>query len=41
MIEDKDKSRTPLSEIGEFKLIEHLTKEFKIGLISVIDTTLL
>ncbi len=30
MIEDKSPKRTPLSELGEFKLIEHLTKEFKI-----------
>ncbi|XLS29372.1 thiamine-phosphate kinase [Flavobacteriaceae bacterium M23B6Z8] len=26
MIEDKNPKRTPLSEVGEFKLIEHLTK---------------
>lgn len=30
MIEDKHPQRTPLSELGEFKLIEHLTKDFKI-----------
>ena len=30
MIEDKNQSRTPLSEIGEFGLINHLTKNFKI-----------
>ncbi|WP_412559481.1 thiamine-phosphate kinase [Winogradskyella sp. MIT101101] len=30
MIEDKNPKRTPLSELGEFKLIEHLTKHFKI-----------
>ncbi len=29
MIEDKNPQRTPLSELGEFKLIEHLTAEFK------------
>jgi len=29
MIEDKSPQRTPLSELGEFKLIEHLTAEFK------------
>ena len=29
MIEDKNPQRTPLSELGEFKLIEHLTKHFK------------
>lgn len=31
MIEDKNPQRTPLSELGEFKLIEHLTKNFKIN----------
>ena len=31
MIEDKNPKRTPLSELGEFKLIEHLTEHFKIG----------
>jgi thiamine-monophosphate kinase len=30
MIEDKNQQRTPLSELGEFGLIEHLTKNFKI-----------
>ena len=30
MIEDKNPKRTPLSELGEFKLIEHLTEHFKI-----------
>ena len=30
MIEDKNQQRTALSELGEFKLIEHLTKHFKI-----------
>ncbi|NRD18753.1 thiamine-phosphate kinase [Winogradskyella eckloniae] len=30
MIEDKNPKRTPLSELGEFKLIEHLTDHFKI-----------
>ncbi len=30
MIEDKNQPRTPLSELGEFGLIEHLTKNFKI-----------
>ena len=30
MIEDKNPQRTPLSELGEFKLIEHLTEHFKI-----------
>ena len=29
MIEDKNPQRTPLSELGEFKLIEHLTQNFK------------
>lgn len=31
MIEDKNPQRTPLSELGEFKLIEHLTKHFKLS----------
>ncbi|MEJ6792076.1 MAG: thiamine-phosphate kinase [Lacinutrix sp.] len=30
MIEDKNQARTPLSELGEFGLIEHLTKQFEI-----------
>lgn len=30
MIEDKNTSRTPISELGEFGLIDHLTKNFKI-----------
>ena len=30
MIEDKNKPSTPLSELGEFKLIEHLTDSFEI-----------
>jgi thiamine-monophosphate kinase len=30
MIEDKDQKRTPLSDLGEFRLIDHLTKEFEI-----------
>lgn len=30
MIENKDQSRTSLSDLGEFKLIEHLTKNIKI-----------
>ena len=30
MLEDKNPQRTPLSELGEFKLIEHLTNHFKI-----------
>ncbi|GAA4273306.1 thiamine-phosphate kinase [Aquimarina gracilis] len=30
MIEDKNTSRTPISELGEFGLINHLTKNFKI-----------
>ncbi|WP_053991896.1 thiamine-phosphate kinase [Mangrovimonas sp. TPBH4] len=30
MIEDKNQARTPLSELGEFGLIDHLTKNFKI-----------
>lgn len=31
MIEDKNQQRTPLSELGEFGLIDHLTKNFKIN----------
>jgi thiamine-monophosphate kinase len=31
MIEDKNQSKTDLSLLGEFGLIEHLTKNFKIG----------
>ena len=31
MIEDKNQQRTPLSELGEFALIDHLTKNFKIN----------
>ncbi|MFK7832451.1 MAG: thiamine-phosphate kinase [Winogradskyella sp.] len=30
MIEDKNPKRTPLGELGEFKLIEHLTQHFKV-----------
>jgi len=30
MIEDKNKKHTPLSSLGEFGLIDHLTKNFKI-----------
>jgi len=30
MLEDKNPQRTPLSELGEFKLIEHLTNQFEI-----------
>ncbi len=30
MIEDKNTPRTPISELGEFGLIDHLTKNFKI-----------
>lgn len=31
MIEDKNQEKTPLSHLGEFALIEHLTKNFKIN----------
>lgn len=31
MLEDKNHPRTPLSELGEFGLINHLTKNFKIN----------
>ncbi len=30
MIEDKNQQRTPLSDLGEFNLIDHLTKNFKV-----------
>ena len=30
MIEDKNQQRTSLSQLGEFKLIEHLTKNFDV-----------
>ncbi len=30
MIEDKNPQRTPLSQLGEFKLIDHLTKRFEL-----------
>lgn len=36
MIEDKNQERTPLSHLGEFALIEHLTKNFKINHTSTI-----
>ena len=38
MIEDKNPKRTPLSELGEFKLIEHLTKHFEINQKSTIKS---
>jgi len=31
MIEDKSQHRTPISDLGEFGLIDHLTKNFKIS----------
>ncbi|MEC8830234.1 MAG: AIR synthase related protein, partial [Bacteroidota bacterium] len=31
MLEDKNQSKTPLSSLGEFGLIEHLTTQFKIN----------
>ena len=36
MIEDKNQQRTQLNELGEFGLIEHLTKNFKINKTSTI-----
>ncbi|OBQ57213.1 thiamine-phosphate kinase [Tamlana sp. s12] len=36
MIEDKNQQRTPLSALGEFGLIEHLTQNFKIKQTSTI-----
>ncbi|PQB05636.1 thiamine-phosphate kinase [Aureitalea marina] len=31
MLEDKNNQRTPISQLGEFGLIEHLTKNIKLG----------
>ena len=31
MLEDKNQSRTSLAELGEFGLINHITKHFKIS----------
>ncbi len=31
MLKDKSEQRTPLSELGEFGLIKHLTKHFTIN----------
>lgn len=36
MIEDKNQQRTQLSDLGEFGLIDHLTKNFKIKKVSTI-----
>ena len=36
MIEDKNQQRTPLSTLGEFGLIEHLTSNFKLQQTSTI-----
>ena len=36
MIEDKDQQRTQLSDLGEFALIDHLTKNFKVNQTSTI-----
>ena len=36
MIEDKNQSRTQLSELGEFGLINHITKNFKINQTSTV-----
>ena len=30
MLEDKNPQRTPISQLGEFGLIDHLTKQFDI-----------
>ncbi|MBU2928191.1 thiamine-phosphate kinase [Winogradskyella psychrotolerans] len=38
MIEDKNPKRTPLSELGEFKLIEHLTDHFKVTQTSTVKS---
>ena len=37
MIEDKNQARTSLSELGEFGLINHLTKNFNIQHKSTIE----
>src|SRR5690606_18265052 len=31
MLEDKNPQRTPLEQMGEFGLIDHLTKNFRLG----------
>ncbi|MEM1260215.1 MAG: thiamine-phosphate kinase, partial [Bacteroidota bacterium] len=31
MLEDKNTSRTPLDQLGEFELIRHLTKDFELS----------
>ena len=31
MLEDKNQSRTSLAELGEFGLINHITKHFKVS----------
>ncbi|MGZ0015920.1 thiamine-phosphate kinase [Yeosuana sp. AK3] len=36
MIEDKNQPHTPLSDLGEFGLIDHLTKSFKINQVSTV-----
>lgn len=36
MLEDKSPQRTSLSQLGEFKLIEHLTKNFSVSQLSTI-----
>ncbi|MCF8273870.1 MAG: thiamine-phosphate kinase [Flavobacteriaceae bacterium] len=36
MIEDKNQQRTQLSDLGEFGLIDHLTKNFKINQVSTV-----
>ncbi|HEU0136438.1 MAG TPA: thiamine-phosphate kinase, partial [Flavobacterium sp.] len=36
MLEDKSPQRTMLSELGEFKLIEHLTKNFTVSRLSTV-----
>ena len=38
MIEDKNQQRTQLSDLGEFALIEHLTKDFKVKQASTIKS---
>ena len=38
MIEDKNQQRTDLSTLGEFGLIDHLTKNFKVNHSSTIKS---
>ena len=41
MIEDKNQQRTQLSDLGEFGLIDHLTKNFKVKHKSTVNLDIL